>query len=141
MPAVAHILSLSSIEILRQTRHDILARHFRVTSVTGVDQLRQLTPATPFHVAVFCHTLSPAECRSTAAIFRKRWPRAKLLALTAHHEPCSVQHPDALVAALEGPEAWLHAIKALLATGTISRSRMPRPDAAYMAPVSHLSHR
>ena len=69
-----------------------------------------------FDVVLLCHTLPAEECRRGMKLARRRWPAAKVMALSTEQMSCA-DFADRVVEAMKGPRVLLRAVDRLLAAG------------------------
>ena len=112
------VLCVSRDSLLLETRRAVLSTRYDVAVVESMQAIERLSPASDFDVVLLCHTLGPRECMLSAEIIRKRWPEAKILALTAESEGCTPAHVDDGIAGLDGPAVMLDRIQALMPVHT-----------------------
>ena len=108
------VLCFSLDPTLLETRKKVLARTYRVTPVSSLEQMRSLTSDAHFDLILLCHTLREKDCAGALEMVQRRWPEAKVMGMATVDRSCSSTDADAEVLGLEGPAVLLRTIDLLL---------------------------
>lgn len=103
---------------LLRTRLQVLARAYDAVEVSSVADLEALPAEPAFALVLFCHTVSPEESQTSAAIIEWRWPHAKIMALTSGISGIPYERADAVVLSNQGPAVLLQAMDQLIRRST-----------------------
>lgn len=99
---------------LLRTRTQVLTRTYDAVEVSSVAELEALPAEPPFQLVLFCHTLSLDQSEAFAATAQRRWPQAKIMALTSGVSGAPYEQADAFVTSAQGPAVLLKAIDLLI---------------------------
>ena len=116
MSPAANILCYGKNPVLLKTREAVLAKRYDVTVVYSLDEIANIPAATQFDVLLLCHSLSTEDCHACSEIARHRWPKCKVVALTASGSGCANEQADRNLPGLDGPTALLSTIQELTQT-------------------------
>src|SRR5436305_3833568 len=97
---LSRVLCVSHDELLLETRQLVLASRYQAVSVRGIEEMEALDEN--FDAVLLCHTLSAEECGRATKIAQRRWPKAKMVAISTAEMSC-VSFADQVVWAQDGP--------------------------------------
>jgi hypothetical protein len=110
----ARVLCIGRDPRLLETRQWVLQGRFESEHVSSIADLEALDDSKCFDLVIFCHTLSPEECRRAAEIARSRWRGVQVLGLSSHTEACGPPICDQTVVGLDGPGVLLRKAEQML---------------------------
>lgn len=111
----AHVLNFCRDDILRKTRHWVLAKQFHVESASDMAAVSELAQEHCFHLAILCHSITPDERQQAIDLLSARRPEIQFLTL----DPLNGGHEhvdgNLIFQPLEEPQALLGRVAEMLA--------------------------
>jgi DNA-binding NtrC family response regulator len=84
MTTTLHVLSIGSQDSCNTVRDVLLQRHnCRLSVVTSLWDMYAIPQQNHLDIAILHHTLSRLQIRDASEYIRRRWPRAKILVISA----------------------------------------------------------
>ena len=100
---------------LLNTRRLLLEKSGHQVRVTmDINQVDRVADLMAVDLLIFCHSLSPEQCDQALVFAHARWPKVKVLVLTAGLAGCSDALSDKVLDAMQGPAKLISTVSQLV---------------------------
>lgn len=118
MPQSLSILLYGRDSTLLQSRRLVLEKcSHKVWATTDIAKADSLVDIQCPDLLIFCHSLSPEQCEQALAFAHARWPKIKVLVLTAGASGCQDSLSDEVLDAMEGPARLISTVDQIAEPG------------------------